>query len=283
MSGVSDRVIAITGGGRGLGLAYAQYMAAEGAKIVVNDIGADVHGAGVDSSAADAAVEQIRAVGGTAVACVADVTTEVGAKDIVDTALREYGQLDAVVNNAGTLRDVSFRKMTTDDWDSVMRTHLYGTYFVTKAAWSVFTEQGHGRVVMISSGTGLFGNFGQANYGAAKLGVIGLTNTLAIEGVKAGILVNAVSPGGATRMTEGVLTAEQAEQMSPMWVAPVVAYLCSEGCTSTGIVIRAMSGHYGRVALAVAPGIDLDEVPTLAAFSDRWDELVGGKPDWAME
>jgi NAD(P)-dependent dehydrogenase (short-subunit alcohol dehydrogenase family) len=274
MSGVRDRAIVVTGAGRGLGRAYALYLAGEGARVVVNDIGTSLDGEGRDSSVADAVVEEIRASGGEASASTDSVADPDGAAAIVEAAVSAFGRIDAIVSNAGILRDSSFVKMTEEQWDAVVQTHLYGAYYLAKAAWPHFREQEHGRFVVLTSSTGLFGNFGQANYGAAKLGVVGLIHTLAIEGAKYSIRANALSPMGATRMNEAVQSEERKVQMDPMKVAPAVAYLCSDECEQSGIILRSGGGHHTRVALMQSRGVDFETVPTLEEFAEKWPELV---------
>jgi len=275
MSGVRDRVVVVTGAGRGLGRAYAHYLAAEGAKVVVNDIGVGLDGAAADRAVAETVVGEICERGGTAVASTSSVAESGTAQEIVSTALNAFGRIDGVVNNAGILRDSSFAKMTDEQWEAVMRTHLFGSYHLTRAAWPHFREQRHGRVVVATSSTGLFGNFGQANYGAAKLGVVGLIHTLAIEGAKYGIRANAISPMGLTRMTArpGLDEAEM-ERLSPQRVAPAVAYLCSDECTDTGYIIRGGGGRFQRVALMQSPGVAFDDVPDLKAFGAAWTAIT---------
>lgn len=274
MGGVNDRVVIVTGAGRGLGRAYALYLAGEGARVVVNDIGTSLDGQGADGSVAEDLAAEIRAGGADAVASQDSVAEPAGAAQIVQTAVSKFGRVDAVVSNAGILRDASFLKMTDDQWDAVLRTHLYGAYYLAKAAWPHFREQRHGRLVVLTSSTGLFGNFGQANYGAAKLGVVGLIHTLAIEGAKYNILANALSPMGATRMTAGMQDEDRARQFDPAKVAPAIAYLCSDECTESGIIVRSGAGHHSRVALMQSPGVDFDAVPTLAEFSQAWPGLT---------
>jgi NAD(P)-dependent dehydrogenase (short-subunit alcohol dehydrogenase family) len=277
MTGVRDRVVVVTGAGRGLGRAYALYLAGEGARVVVNDLGAGLHGEQEGGSVADEVVAEIVGAGGQAVASTASVVDPTGARAIVETALDSFGRVDAVVNNAGILRDVSFAKMEQAQWEGVLQTHLFGTYNVTRAAWRHFRDQEYGRIIGITSSTGLFGNFGQANYGAAKQGIVGLVYTLALEGAKYGIKANALSPMGATRMTATAVAKADpkiAERLDPIRVAPAVAYLCSDECEESGVVIRAGGGHYSRVAYMQSPGVDFDEVPALAEFAKSWSQIL---------
>ena len=208
MPGVHDRVIVVTGAGGGLGREYALLLAREGARVVVNDLGGARDGSGSGSTMADDVVAEVRKAGGLAVANYDSVATEEGALSLIQTALDEFGAVHGVVNNAGILRDGAFHKMTSDNWDAVMKVHLYGGYNVSRAAWPHFREQKFGRIVVAASTSGLYGNFGQSNYGAAKLGLVGLINTLAIEGAKYGINANAVAPLAATRMTEDIAPPE---------------------------------------------------------------------------
>jgi NAD(P)-dependent dehydrogenase (short-subunit alcohol dehydrogenase family) len=274
MSGVKDRVVIVTGGGRGLGRAYATYLANEGARVVVNDIGTGLDGQGVDTSVAEQLAGEIRAAGGQAVASVDSVAEQAGAEGIVQTAMSAWGRVDAIVSNAGILRDASFLKMTGEQWEAVLRTHLYGAYYLAKAAWPIWRGQQHGRLVVLTSSTGLFGNFGQANYGAAKLGVVGLIHTLAIEGARYNIRANALSPMGATRMTAGMQDEERAALFDPAKVAPAIAYLCSDECEDSGIIVRSGGGHHSRVALMVSQGVDFETVPTLEEFATSWPKLT---------
>ncbi len=274
MAGVEGRVIAITGAGNGLGRQYALVLAAAGAKVVVNDLGGARDGSGGDSAAADTVVEEIRAAGGEAVANHDSVATEAGGAAVVRTAVEAFGRIDGVVANAGILRDKAFHKMSAQDWHAVQQVHLYGGFYVLHAAWPHFREQGHGRVVVATSTSGLYGNFGQANYGAAKGGLIGLVNTLAIEGRKHNILANAIAPMAATRMTEDIAPPEMLATLSPDHVAPVVGYLLSDESEETGSVLVAGGGQVHRVRQFQTKGVTFAEVPTLEQVADRWSEIV---------
>lgn len=281
MSGVQDKVIVITGAGGGLGRAYAHFLADNGACVVVNDLGGARDGTGYSTSMADAVVEEIRAAGGQAVPNYSSVATPEGAAEIIDTALSHFGAIHGVVNNAGILRDTTFHKMTDDDWDAVIKVHLYGSYHVTRAAWPHFREQQFGRVVVATSTTGLYGNFGQANYGAAKLGLVGLINTLAIEGAKYNITANAVAPLARTRMTEDVAPKELLETLDPTLVAPAVGYLMSTENQDTGSVFVVGGGLVQRVAVFQNDGVRFDSAPSLAEITSRWAEISdmsGAKP-----
>jgi NAD(P)-dependent dehydrogenase (short-subunit alcohol dehydrogenase family) len=270
MTGVEGRSVLVTGAGGGLGRQHALQLAAHGAKVVVNDLGTSLDGTGAARAAADEVVAEIVAAGGEAVASHDDVATSEGGAAAVQRALDAFGRIDAVVNNAGILRDRSFHKMTDAEWDAVIKVHLYGTYHVTHAAMPHFREQEYGRVLVTTSVTGLYGNFGQANYGAAKLALVGLVNTLAIEGKNRNILVNAVSPIASTRMSEGILDGE----FDPAYASALVVFLASEECETTGEVIHAAAGRYARVRYATSAGVEFDDVPTPAQLRERWDEIM---------
>ena len=229
MPGVQDRVVVVTGAGGGLGREYALTLAKEGASVIVNDLGGSRDGTGAGHNMADQVVNEIKAAGGRAAANYDSVAEPEGAENIIKTALDEFGKIDGIVSNAGILRDGTFHKMSFENWDSVLKVHLYGGYNVIRAAWPHFREQSYGRVLVATSTSGLFGNFGQANYGAAKLGLVGLINTLAQEGAKYNIKANALAPIAATRMTEDILPPEVLKNLTPEFVAPVVAYLVHRG------------------------------------------------------
>lgn len=273
MPGLEDRVIVVTGAGGGLGRAYAQFLAANGALVVVNDLGGARDGSGAGTSMADNVVEEIRAAGGRAVANYSSVASDEGAAEIVDTALTEFGAVHGIVSNAGILRDGAFHKMTPENWDSVIKVHLYGGYNVIRAAWPHMRRQEFGRIVVATSTSGLYGNFGQANYGAAKAGLVGLINTLAIEGAKYGITANAVAPLAATRMTADVAPQEVLDKLDPRLVAPAVGHLMSASNTDTGSVFVVGGGLVQRVALFQNDGVTFTEVPTLDEIADKWPEI----------
>ena len=238
------KVVIVTGAGGGLGRSHALLFGSRGARVVVNDLGGSAHGEGKSSAMADQVVEEIKAGGGEAVANYDSV--EDGDK-IVQTAIDTWGRIDVVVNNAGILRDVSFHKMSDADWDLVYRVHVRGTYKVTHAAWERMREQGYGRVIMTASAAGIYGNFGQANYAMAKLGVTGLANTLAVEGKKRNVHVNTIAPLAGSRLTETVLPEELVKALDPGYVSPLVAWLCHEDCEETGGLFEVGGGFFGKL------------------------------------
>jgi NAD(P)-dependent dehydrogenase (short-subunit alcohol dehydrogenase family) len=274
MPGVEDRVVIVTGAGGGLGRQHALLFAERGAKVVVNDLGGSRDGTGSGSDMADYVVKEILDAGGEAVANYDSVATSEGGLAIVQAALDAFGQIDIVVNNAGILRDVSFGKMTDEQWDAVLKVHLYGAMHVTRAAWPHFRLQSYGRVIVTTSTSGLFGNFGQANYGTAKLGLVGLINTLAVEGRKYSITANAVAPIATTRMTEDLFPEEIQEQFHPAYVAPAVVHLASEECTDTGEIVLAGGGQYSRIHYMQAKGVRFEGVPSPDDLAARWDQIM---------
>ncbi|KGF62748.1 SDR family oxidoreductase [Pseudomonas lutea] len=249
------KVVIVTGAGGGLGRAHALLFARHGARVIVNDLGGSAHGEGANASAADRVVAEILDEGGEAVANHDSVTD--GDK-IVQNALDTYGRVDVVVNNAGILRDKSFAKMEDTDWDLVYRVHVEGAYKVTRAAWPHLREQNYGRIIFTSSTSGIYGNFGQANYGMAKLGLYGLTRTLAIEGRKNNILVNAIAPTGGTRMTEGLIPASVFDLLKPELVSPLVVFLGSEQCPDSGGLYEVGGGWMGKVRWERSLGAGFD-------------------------
>lgn len=250
-----DKVVIVTGAGGGLGRGHALLFAQHGARVIVNDLGGSAHGEGANASAADRVVAEIREAGGEAVANHDSVTD--GDK-IVQNALDAFGRVDVVVNNAGILRDKSFAKMEDADWDLVYRVHVEGAYKVTRAAWPHLRDQNYGRIIFTSSTSGIYGNFGQANYGMAKLGLYGLTRTLAVEGRKNNILVNAIAPTGGTRMTEGLIPASVFDLLKPELVSPLVVYLGSEQCHDSAGLYEVGGGWIGKVRWERSLGAGFD-------------------------
>jgi NAD(P)-dependent dehydrogenase (short-subunit alcohol dehydrogenase family) len=248
-----NRVAIVTGAGGGLGRSHALLLASRGAAVVVNDLGGTVGGQGSSASAADAVVDEIKAAGGVAVADYSSVSDPDGAAGIVQRAVDEFGHVDVMVNNAGILRDKSFLKLEWADLAAVLDVHLKGAFYVTRPAFGLMKEQGYGRIVMTSSASGLLGNFGQTNYGAAKMGLVGLMNVLKIEGAKYNIKVNAVAPIAHTRMTVELL-GDMAEKFDPAQVSPVVAYLASEQCEVTGEVWSVGGGSVSRMFIGLTDG-----------------------------
>ena len=272
-----NQVAIVTGAGAGLGKVYALELAKRGAKVVVNDLGGGRDGSGEGSSSpADEVVEEIKAMGGEAVASYDSVATAEGGEAIVNKAMESYGRLDILVNNAGILRDRSFGKMSPEDWEQVLSVHLFGAYNVTRPAFLKMREGGYGRVVMTTSAAGLFGNFGQTNYSAAKMGLLGLMNTLKLEGEKYDIKVNTVSPIAATRLTEDVLPPDLFEKLKPEFVAPLVLYLCSKACEETGMIFNAGMGYFNRAAVVSGPGTvvgDGKAAPSVEEIHRNWDAI----------
>src|SRR5688572_4758050 len=251
--GFDGKVVIVTGAGGGLGRQHALMLAKRGALVVVNDLGGAVDGSGRDAGAAQVVVEEITAAGGEAVADTNSVATPDGGEAIVQTAIDAFGRVDVVVNNAGILRDKSFHNMEAALLDPVLDVHLKGAFNVTKPAWIRMREQQYGRVISTSSAAGIFGNFGQTNYGAAKMGLVGLTRVLAVEGAKYGIKANAIAPLAHTRMTEDILAAF-ADKLEPAFISPLVAYLASEDCAATGRVFSAGGGRIAEVFVGETAG-----------------------------
>jgi 3-hydroxy-3-methylglutaryl CoA synthase/NAD(P)-dependent dehydrogenase (short-subunit alcohol dehydrogenase family)/putative sterol carrier protein len=272
-----DRVAVITGAGAGLGKAYALELAARGAKVVVNDLGGSRDGSGKgSSSAADSVVDEIKALGGEAAANYDNVATPEGGENIVKTALDTFGRLDIVINNAGILRDKSFLKMEPENWKAVMDVHLNGAYHVTRPAMVAMKENSYGRIVMTTSAAGLYGNFGQTNYSAAKMALVGLMNTLKLEGQKYNIKVNTIAPIAASRLTEDVMPPELFEKSRPEFVVPMVTYLCGENCKESGAIFNSGMGYFNRVAVYTGPTVQLgdpDSPPTPEQIHENWNQI----------
>lgn len=269
-----DKVAVVTGAGGGLGRSHALLLASKGAKVVVNDLGGAADGSGAGSAMADKVVDEIKAAGGEAVANYDGVNTVEGGKNIVKTAVDAYGKVDIVINNAGILRDKSFVKLDEQSWDMVMAVHLKGAYCVTHAAFPLMKENGYGRIVMTSSGAGLFGNFGQANYGAAKAALVGMMNVLKLEGAKYNIKVNTIAPLAASRMTENLMPPEMLSKLGPELVSPIVGYLCSEDCQESGGIYTVGGGHYGRIAVMEGKGCAIkSDVVTIDDIKDNFEAI----------
>ncbi len=251
--GFDGRVAIVTGAGGGLGREHALLLASRGARVVVNDVGGSVSGEGGDAGPAQRVVDEIIAAGGEAIADTHSVATPEGGEAIVATALEQFGQLDIVVNNAGILRDKSFQNMGADLLEPVLDVHLKGAFYVTRPAWVHMRERSYGRVINTSSNSGILGNFGQSNYGAAKMGLVGLTRVLAVEGAKYNIKVNAIAPVAKTRMTEEILGA-MGDKIEPGLVSPVVAFLAHEDCPVTGEVYSAAGGRVARFFIGLTHG-----------------------------
>jgi len=251
------RVAIITGAGGGLGRCHALELARRGAQVLVNDLGGAVDGSGSSASAAQRVVDEITALGGIAAPNHDSVATPQGGQAIVQAAIDAFGRVDVLVNNAGILRDKAFHKMDHTMIDAVIDVHLKGAMYVSQPAFTLMREQGYGRIISTSSASGLFGNFGQANYGAAKAGLAGLTRVLGIEGAAHGIKVNAIAPIAATRMTQDILGDQLAAKVSPESVSPLVAYLAHEECAVTGHVYSVAGGRIARIFVAETSGIVL--------------------------
>ena len=272
--GFEGKVAIVTGAGGGLGRQHALELARRGAKVVVNDLGGSMDGSGGSSEAALKVVEEIKAFGGEAIANGSSVTDDAGVALMVKDALDAWGRIDILIANAGVLRDKSFSKLSIADFEFVMGVHLMGTVKPTKAVWEIMKAQNYGRIIVTTSSTGLYGNFGQANYGAAKLSLVGFMNTMKIEGQKNNIHVNAISPVAATRMTENLMTPEMLEQLAPEAVTPGVIYLCSDEAPS-GVILTAGAGAFAVARIVETEGVFLPRAELSAeAVRDHWAQIA---------
>jgi NAD(P)-dependent dehydrogenase (short-subunit alcohol dehydrogenase family) len=262
--GFDDRVVIITGAGSGLGRCHALEFARRGAKVVVNDLGGAMDGTGSGSAAADIVVKEIEEAGGTAVANYDSVSTREGGESIVATAVDNFGRVDVLVNNAGILRDRSFAKMSQEEMDGVLDVHLRGAFFVSQPAFRAMKQGSYGRIIFTASAAGVFGNFGQANYGAAKMGLVGLMNVLAQEGAKANITSNVIAPIALTRMTEGIMDG-LGLKLDPEYVTAMVCYLASEQCELSHEIFSVGAGRYARVFVGLCEGWADTEAESLSA------------------
>lgn len=251
--GYEGRVAIVTGAGGGLGRSHALELARRGARVVVNDLGGSLDGTGGDAGPAAKVAQEINDLGGEAVASTDSVSTAEGGKAIVQTAVDAFGTVDIVINNAGILRDKTFHNLTPELLEPVIAVHLLGAFYVTQPAWLIMREKGYGRVINTSSNSGLLGNFGQSNYGAAKMGLVGFTRVLANEGRKFNIMVNAIAPVAKTRMTEELL-GPAGDMLQAEEITPTVCYLASDECGVTGEVFSVAGGYVARYFIGLTPG-----------------------------
>jgi NAD(P)-dependent dehydrogenase (short-subunit alcohol dehydrogenase family) len=272
--GFEGKVAIVTGAGGGLGRQHALELARRGARVVVNDLGGSVDGSGGSSAAANAVVDEIKAFGGEAIANGSSVTDDAGVALMVKHALEAWGRIDILVANAGVLRDKSFSKMEIADFEFVTAVHLMGTVKPTKAVWEIMKAQNFGRIVVTTSSSGLYGNFGQANYGAAKLGLVGFMNTMKIEGQKNNIHVNAISPVAATRMTENLMPPDILARLAPEAVTPGVVFLCSDEAP-TGVILTAGAGVFAVAKIVETEGVYLGGGElTVESVRDHWNQIA---------
>jgi len=268
------KVAIVTGAGGGLGRQHALELARRGAKVVVNDLGGSMDGSGGGSDAANKVVEEIKALGGEAIANGSSVTDDAGVARMVKDAMDAWGRIDILIANAGILRDKTFAKMEFGDFSVVVDVHLFGTVKPAKAVWEIMRNQNYGRIVVTTSSSGLYGNFGQSNYGAAKLGLIGFMNTLKLEGQKNNVHVNAISPVAATRMTENLgMPAEVLDQLKPELVTPGVVFLCSEEAP-TGHILTAGAGAFALSRIVETEGVYLGAGATVEGVRDAWAKIT---------
>lgn len=270
------KVAIVTGAGNGLGRSHAIELAKRGAKVVVNDLGGSVDGSGVNSEASLSVVAEIEALGGEAIAHGANVADFEQVQDMVQQTMSKWGRIDILVNNAGILRDKSFGKGSMEDFRLVLDVHLMGSVYCTKACWDIMKEQNYGRIVVTTSSSGLYGNFGQTNYGSAKLGVVGMMNTLAQEGGKNNIKINALAPTAGTRMTEGLIPEKAFELLTPETVTPAVLYLVSEEAP-TRTILAAGAGSFAVAKIVETEGMYLpEEAQTPEGIAANWEQIANG-------
>jgi NAD(P)-dependent dehydrogenase (short-subunit alcohol dehydrogenase family) len=267
------KVAIVTGAGGGLGRTHALEFAQRGARVVVNDLGGALDGTGGSSAAAEAVVAEIKAAGGTAIANGASVADDAGVAQLVKQTMDAFGRIDILVANAGILRDKSFGKMEPKDFEAVVNVHLWGTVKPVKAVWQIMRDQQYGRIVVTTSSTGLFGNFGQTNYGTAKLGIVGFMNTLKLEGARDNIRANAICPVAATRMTQHILPPPVFEMLKPEYVTPAVVFLASENAPS-GAIISAGAGVFAAARIEETDGVNLGHAATADDVAANWDRIA---------
>ncbi len=273
------KVAIVTGAGGGLGRAHALEFARRGARVVVNDLGGSVDGSGGSSEAAQKVVTEIKEASGVAIANGASVTDDAGVANLVKETMDAFGRIDILIANAGILRDKSFSKMEIKDFEAVMAVHVMGTVKPAKAIWQIMRDQQYGRIVVTTSSTGLYGNFGQTNYGAAKLGLVGLMNTLKLEGAKDNIKVNAIAPVAATRMTENLMPPAMLSMLKPEFVTPGVVFLASEDAP-TGVILTAGAGVFAAAQMIETGGINLGQgadADTVAEYWEKISDFTGAK------
>jgi NAD(P)-dependent dehydrogenase (short-subunit alcohol dehydrogenase family) len=268
-----DQVAIVTGAGGGLGRCHALELARRGAKVVVNDLGGSMDGSGGSSEAAESVVAEIKALGGEAIANGGSVSDRAGAQSMVDDAMNAWGRVDVLINNAGILRDKSFSKMTLDDFEMVVNVHLLGAAYCSHAVWPIMREQNYGRILMTTSPSGLYGNFGQTNYGAAKMGQVGLMNSMKIEGAKNNIHTNSIAPVAATRMTENLMPEAVLEKIGPELVTPAAIFLVSEDAPN-GVILQAQGGQFSLAAVVENNGVDLGVDATADDVASSYEAIV---------
>lgn len=268
------KVAIVTGAGGGLGRQHALELARRGAKVVVNDLGGSMDGSGGSSEAAQKVVDEIKAFGGEAIANGSSVTDDAGVALMIKQAMDAWGRIDILIANAGILRDKTLTKMELADFELVMQVHVFGTFKPIKAVWDIMKAQNYGRIVVTTSSSGMYGNFGQSNYGAAKMAVLGLMNTLKLEGAKNDVKINAISPVAATRMTEGLMPPEVLAKLAPEYVTPGVVYLCSDEAP-TGAILTAGAGAFALSRIYETEGVYLGEGGLSAEeVRDSWGQIT---------